>query len=356
MSFMVGVNRAFNNTEVFLSKAAWIPVIGTVTGGVKIVMGTVQAVMAVVSVIFTGIASLCLRDSSLLKYSWSHVKHGLGNICAGTFEAIPIIQQVLYCLREGRKSEAKENNYLLTGHEGKIMPYSVLIDLDCYINGTNATAEDLRSKLNELTPALGRYNRAKEMVATHFREQNDGLINDFRDKINNSDHIGAIQTAISKPSIIKGDDYDKLVQSINHLIITDFENSRDTILGAIRILPKEGKAVAIGVYYLKLIQIVNDEVGQQRSNRSNNTDVRVQRKNEESIYQRNRLTGGDIIRVIQSVCQGKKWIEQQKFCLSCVYQTLDTKLGERNYSSIVSALTTIMQEIEDELRKLHHLA
>lgn len=142
------VDRTLNNIENTLSWASSYPIVGTAPALCKILMGTIQTTAASVCGIFIGLPTALLAENySVLNYSWTHVKHGIGNVAAGALEAIPYVQHALYYYREPylyRDRQYMKKEYtdrgipglraqLWTGHENKWMPYTSLIESDCYI-------------------------------------------------------------------------------------------------------------------------------------------------------------------------------------------------------------------------------
>lgn len=103
-------------------------------------MGTVQGLTAVACGALILIPAVATRNWSPLKYSWTHIKHGLGNIIVGTLEAIPLIQTALYGLRQLRQYGGSAQIHLFTGHENKFMPYPSLAEKDFFIGGGDTHA------------------------------------------------------------------------------------------------------------------------------------------------------------------------------------------------------------------------
>jgi hypothetical protein len=120
----VNLDNAFNKTEQFLTRAAAIPVIGTPFGAVKVVIGTLQAITALVLGIITSPLQ-ATEDSSFNDHCWTHLRHGLGNFAAGLLEAIPLVGTFLYYARENNVKEGIEQDGS-AGQRDKFMPYSSL--------------------------------------------------------------------------------------------------------------------------------------------------------------------------------------------------------------------------------------
>ncbi len=81
-----GLSRAENA----LSYISRIPIVGTLSGITKVAMGTIQTVAG-----FGGsVIGTCARmfgNKKILSYSLDQMKNGIGNVVAGTVEAIPLV-------------------------------------------------------------------------------------------------------------------------------------------------------------------------------------------------------------------------------------------------------------------------
>ncbi len=126
-------DRFMNNIENQLIRAEAIPGLGTVAGGVHVVVGGLQAITALAATAIT--LPYALKDTSPLKHSWHHLEHGLGNMAAGTLGAIPGAGTLLFYVRRNREPKFDESVHIVTGHENKWMPYSSLIETDLKIVG-----------------------------------------------------------------------------------------------------------------------------------------------------------------------------------------------------------------------------
>jgi hypothetical protein len=133
----IDVDKRINNIENYLSEIAAYPVAGIFAGTAKMIMGVVQLITAIACGILTFIPAAASRDWSPLCHSWNHIKHGLGNITAGFFEAIPLVGTAIYLLRQLNKNYYPPSiqAYFYTGHDNKCMPYTSLIKADCGIDG-----------------------------------------------------------------------------------------------------------------------------------------------------------------------------------------------------------------------------
>lgn len=134
----VNVDRTINNIENTLTDVSAYPVVGTLAGCTKVLMGAVQELTGIACGILTFIPAAITGDWSSVKYSWTHIKHGVGNMGAGIVEAIPLVQTVLYGVRQIRQvgnGRSDTQVCLYTGHEYKFMPYASLVERDWGITG-----------------------------------------------------------------------------------------------------------------------------------------------------------------------------------------------------------------------------
>lgn len=117
------------------TEAALIPLVGTVAGALKVVGGAVQVISAIACAILLFIPALARGElGTLMGHSWTHLKHGLGNILAGTIEAIPLVGSVAAFLKCRYRTSQEGFAY---AEMGKYMPYQSLIEED-YKNGLNS--------------------------------------------------------------------------------------------------------------------------------------------------------------------------------------------------------------------------
>ncbi len=131
-----------NNAERFLSEQAKYPVIGSLAGIVKIVGGAAQAITALACGIIAGIPFAAFGKTDILKHSWTHLKHGLGNIAAGIVETIPGVGYLMWVIREEKFSHVNPHIHVELGQQDKFMPYKSLQKEESKIDaGVNANEE-----------------------------------------------------------------------------------------------------------------------------------------------------------------------------------------------------------------------
>lgn len=137
----INIDRTMNNIENALSDVAAYPVAGIFAGATKVIFGVTQSLTALVCGILILIPSVASCDWSHIYHSWTHIKHGLGNIAGGTLESIPLVGTVMYFFRQVGKCRGSDIQVRLrTGHEEKWMPYTSLIECDWKIIGANDEA------------------------------------------------------------------------------------------------------------------------------------------------------------------------------------------------------------------------
>lgn len=132
-----------NHTENGLSILSMVPGAGFVTGGLKIVIGLVQAAVAgILNLFFKALDNVRYRD-----YANIHFKHGLANIAAGFFEAIPLAGLLMglkrMCNEHKEKKERsgfEKKATVESAHKFKFMPYPSLVRRDVVFG--NCSAEE----------------------------------------------------------------------------------------------------------------------------------------------------------------------------------------------------------------------
>lgn len=97
--------------EYDLSECAAIPVIGSPFAVFKIAIGIIQAVCALLVVIFTLIPSLWSKNAQeKCERGCIHLANGIANAIGGAFEAIPIIGLMLTKQRERRLEKGSKES------------------------------------------------------------------------------------------------------------------------------------------------------------------------------------------------------------------------------------------------------
>lgn len=74
-----------------LSGAALIPIVGTVTGVCKMLLGIIQMIGGLLAMVCSLPFLITENGRSVFKRGFSHLCNGLGNVGAGLIEAIPIV-------------------------------------------------------------------------------------------------------------------------------------------------------------------------------------------------------------------------------------------------------------------------
>lgn len=133
MGVRVAIDNFVDSLERAASKAAIVPVVGTVTGALKVVGGVIQVTAAIATAILLFIPALATGEiKSLGLHSWTHIKHGAANILAGIIEAIPLVGTIA----SFRRTLDYDHPFYSGGEsrKGKFMPYQSLIDFE-NVNG-----------------------------------------------------------------------------------------------------------------------------------------------------------------------------------------------------------------------------
>lgn len=148
---MINIERDMNNMENALSNIAFYPVVGTVAGAVKVIVGTTQLVTAIACALLCVFPSLVVKNWSVEKRAWSHIKHGCGNVLAGIVEAVPLVSMLVYGIRIWKNASGSDDRVRVnTNHENKFMPYESLVDKDWEIGGSVDTAvTDAKNRFNQ---------------------------------------------------------------------------------------------------------------------------------------------------------------------------------------------------------------
>ncbi len=120
----INIDRVMNKAETFLSQASVVGVVIPVAGVTKVAMGCIQATLALAISILSVIPAAASGNWSITDHAWTHVKHGVGNMIAGTFEAIPLVNLFICYLREQQRGVKQDSN---EPYGDKFMPYPSLI-------------------------------------------------------------------------------------------------------------------------------------------------------------------------------------------------------------------------------------
>jgi len=131
-NFILNVDHFFDRAERKLSEdLAWCPLLGSFPGAARLVMGSLQAITAfVLSIIFLVPAIFSENARELLKFTASHIVHGLGNMLGGAIETIPFGGLVFWAVRSWKTlgDSSDFNAPPKNGHESKFMAYDNLIN------------------------------------------------------------------------------------------------------------------------------------------------------------------------------------------------------------------------------------
>lgn len=132
----VRLERELNDIENSLSRVSAIPLVGSLAGATKVVLGAAQSLTALTCGLFSMIPSMVTKDYTFSNRCLTHLKHGIGNIAAGIVEAVPGVQTLSYVVRKRKGSmDSDPRVKLTTHHENKFMPYKSLIERDFTFEG-----------------------------------------------------------------------------------------------------------------------------------------------------------------------------------------------------------------------------
>lgn len=140
----MSINRDYsmNKAENYLTMVSSYPIIGTIPGVAKSLMGVVQAVVAIACATLCLIPCVMAGDHSLFNHNITHLIHGLSNIPMGLLEAIPLVGWALWKLRE-HQAKRVPGTYVYPTHteEKKFLPYASLVKYSFVdLNGNYSSA------------------------------------------------------------------------------------------------------------------------------------------------------------------------------------------------------------------------
>lgn len=119
----IGLERRIARAETELSTLAVLPIVGTIAGVVKMLIGVIQTVGGILAMVAS---PLCGRKNfkDVLSRGFSHLVNGPANIVTAAIEAIPLIGSVAGVLRVRRTMPAKvsvagydEENMIVVGYK-----------------------------------------------------------------------------------------------------------------------------------------------------------------------------------------------------------------------------------------------
>ncbi len=128
----IKIYRAINEVENTLSRWAAVPVLGTIPGLIKAIMGVVQIVFGALLCIKEMVDYFMGRNKNLICHGWTHIQHGCGNVAGGLASSVPAVGTILYFVKHWITLYNVYNSFV-TGHENKFMPYEELVKEDLKI-------------------------------------------------------------------------------------------------------------------------------------------------------------------------------------------------------------------------------
>ncbi len=95
----LNIELKLHEIETKLNDWSCLPVIGAVPALAKSALGVIQLTSAIAVAIFTAIPAAFGNEKAkdLFLYSWTHVKHGVANICSGLIQILPFVSLLRYC-------------------------------------------------------------------------------------------------------------------------------------------------------------------------------------------------------------------------------------------------------------------
>jgi len=120
-----GFEKSVVKLEHLLSAAAVVPVLGSIAGAAKVILGTIQTIGALLAMVCSSFPALCSKcGREVFCMGGSHFVNGLGNIVAGALEAVPLVGSAVFMGTKLRR-DAK-NGQGTTGQGHFILGYSHL--------------------------------------------------------------------------------------------------------------------------------------------------------------------------------------------------------------------------------------
>jgi hypothetical protein len=146
------VSRGCDCAERFFDRAAILPVLSSVTGPFRSLMGLTQVVVGFPVFLTTcGAGDPCCankRCADIHEVAKMHLLHGAVNIYSGLAESVPILGNIYglsrkYYFYQDKVADQTGNWFVVTGHEFRAMPYSDLVEKDLQfmcVHPTGSTA------------------------------------------------------------------------------------------------------------------------------------------------------------------------------------------------------------------------
>jgi len=126
MEIMKTVEFGFSKTEEYLSRAAAVPVAGTLPAAVKVALGAIQILAAAACIAVASIPAAITLDVEWLRRPGEHLLAGIQNVVIGVFEGIPFVGTAIYVGRAiDKKKIAKAQVAVSNGNDFNV-PYNSL--------------------------------------------------------------------------------------------------------------------------------------------------------------------------------------------------------------------------------------
>ena len=143
------IELVMSDIEDRLSDAAAPPIIGTLAGAAKVVLGGVQGTCGgVVATLFAVPAIFSKKDRCIFKKGVTHLIHGGANIAAGSLEAIPLVGLAIWTVRKfsSLKSSVSIQGYkYISGQENKLVGYASVVAERQRLESSDDSTSDISS-------------------------------------------------------------------------------------------------------------------------------------------------------------------------------------------------------------------
>lgn len=169
------VERHLYQTERKLSTIAYYPFVGTVAGGVKVVIGGAQLITAVfLTIVFFIPACFSADCNAFWQRSFIHIKHGAGNVFSGLIEAIPGIGTGIYAIRVAHMTSAKDK-LIKRATDNNRGAHAIVINKEMFEQKVEVEGEDVRWVTGEAMPYVNMFERGDVIIISLDAEEEKRL-------------------------------------------------------------------------------------------------------------------------------------------------------------------------------------
>ncbi len=163
------IDRKICQVEETLSFISFFPIVGTLSGLAKIVMGVAQATFGAAKYTFE-------KDLDNKEWAWVQFKHGMGNILAGFLESVPVVGMLFYLLRTPINPFYHYSNtvYFKEEWQNRLMTYpSLKNDVVFYQSKNqefNKQVQPVYRDLVSKTPEKDHHEMAREAIEQYLSQ------------------------------------------------------------------------------------------------------------------------------------------------------------------------------------------